>query len=206
MSSGKKIAVFISGRGSNMCAIIESTRHGVLKGLCEVVLVFSDEAQAAGLHKAGQLGIPTICLSSKNKPREEFEFEIYTLMKPFDVEYIVLAGFKRILSPYLIKRFPGRIVNIHPADPHDFKGLNGYAWAFNKRLAKTAITVHFVDEGVDTGTIIDQLEIDISKAESVEEVQTIGLKAENEFYPRVLASLFSFKDGCKEVRPDKCKP
>ena len=187
----KRIAIFISGRGSNMEAIVHQAQHGILKDVCEVVLVFSNKPGAKGLEVARQLGVPTAVIPSKGKTREEFEKEVLELLKPYRPDYIVLAGFMRILSPVFVRAYKNRIVNIHPADTKLFQGVGGYEWAFENKLPTTKITVHFVDEGVDTGPIIAQREVDLRGADTLEEVERRGLQAEHEFYSQALKKLLA---------------
>ncbi|MBF0546813.1 MAG: phosphoribosylglycinamide formyltransferase [Candidatus Riflebacteria bacterium] len=187
------LAVFISGRGSNMLSIAESCKSGLLSTLSEIRCIFSDNPSAIGIEKAGKLGFPVLSAIPGGRSRQDFEIETIRLIEPFKPDYIVLAGFKRILSPYLIGKFKGRIINIHPADSSKFQGLNGYKWAFENKLQKTFITIHFVDEGVDTGSVIAKREVDLTGVTTLEEVEKRGLKVEHEFYPEVLANFFSSK-------------
>ena len=186
----KRIAIFISGRGSNMETIVRNVQDGILKDVCEVALVLSNKENAYGLTVAESLGVPTAVIVSKGKKRAEFEQELIDFLKPYQIDYIVLAGFMRILSPLFVRAYKNRIINIHPADTAQFQGIGGYEWAFEKRLQTTKITVHFVDEGVDTGKIIAQKEVDLRGAESLEEVEKRGLKVEHEFYSEALLKLF----------------
>ncbi len=185
-----KCVILISGRGSNMEAIFKSSQSGELKELCEVVLVAADKESAGGLARAESLGIKTAFVPSKGKSREEFENDLLAVLLPLYPDFVILAGFNRILTKHFISAFPNRIINIHPADTRSFQGLHGYAWAFENKLASTMITVHFVDEGVDTGNIIAQAVIDISSASSLEEVEHIGLAREHSFYCETLKDLF----------------
>jgi phosphoribosylglycinamide formyltransferase-1 len=187
----KRIAIFISGRGSNMEAIVKNAQTGNLKNCCEVALVFSNKINAPGLEIAKKYGIETTCIESKGKNREDFESDVIEFLKRYKIDYIVLAGFMRILSPVLIHAYRNRIINIHPADTAKFKGLDGYKWAFEEGLTSTKITVHFVDEGVDTGPVIAQREVDLKGANTLEEVEKRGLKIEHEFYSQVLEKLFT---------------
>lgn len=187
----KRIAIFISGRGSNMEAIIKNTQEGILKDCCEVVLVLSNKKNAKGLEIAKKLGAETICIESKGKSREEFEREVIKYLENHNIDYIVLAGFMRILSPLFIKKYRRRIINIHPADTSQFRGAGAYEWAFNNKLDSTKITVHYVDEGVDTGEVIAQKEVNLKGAKSLEEVEKRGLKVEHKFYSEVLRNLFT---------------
>lgn len=187
----KKIVIFISGRGSNMQAIVESSRSGKLRGLCEILAVVSDRESAGGIEIARKLGIPVACILSKGKTREAFEKQIISFLEPMSPDYLVLAGFRRIISPLLIRHFRDRILNIHPADPARFRGLNGYQWAFENKMERTTVTVHLVEEGVDTGRIIAQQDVHLEGLITLQDVEAAGLRAEHEFYPRVLAELFS---------------
>lgn len=187
----KRIAIFISGRGSNMEAILKQVKDGILKNVCEVVLVFSNKPEAKGLEIARSFGVPTAVIPSRGKSREEFEQQVIELLKPYQIDYIVLAGFMRILSPLFVRAYKNRIINIHPADTRQFQGVGGYEWAFENKLQETKITVHFVDEGVDTGPIIAQRTVDLRSAETLEEIERRGLKAEHEFYSQALKKVFS---------------
>ncbi|HGY54496.1 MAG TPA: phosphoribosylglycinamide formyltransferase [Caldithrix abyssi] len=186
----KRIAIFISGRGSNMEAIVRNTQTGLLKDCCEIALVFSNKPRAKGLEIAAGLGLSTASIPSKGKKREEFDAEVVRLLEPYRVDYIVLAGFMRILSPVLIRAYPNRIINIHPADTKAFQGVGAYEWAWENRLEKTYITVHYVDEGVDTGPVIAQQEVDLRGAASLQEIERRGLAVEHELYSKALRKVF----------------
>lgn len=187
----KKIraAIIISGRGSNMEALVRSSLTGDLGSVCQVALVIANKSSAGGIQIAEGYGIPVVVIESKGKSREEFEIEACRVMAENGIELICLAGFERILSPYIISKYAGRIVNIHPADTNEFKGLHGYEWAFKSGKKKTKVTVHFVDEGVDTGSIVEQRDVDLSDCASLEEVEKKGLMIEHQLYPEALAKV-----------------
>jgi len=187
----KRIAILISGRGSNMEAIVKQTRDGILEDCCEVVLVLSNKADAKGLEVAAGLGIQVACIESKGKLRESFDQEVINYLQPFNLDYIVLAGFMRILSPVLIRNYPNRIINIHPADTREFQGVGAYEWAFENKKPYTMITVHYVDEGVDTGTVIAREKVNLESADTLEEVERRGLAVEHRFYSQVLRKVFT---------------
>lgn len=189
----KRIAIFISGRGSNMEAIIKNIKSGILKDCCKVVLVFSNKKTAEGLIIAKKFGVKTVCIESKGKKRIEFDKEIISLLKPLNIDYIVLAGYMRILSPLLIREYKNRIINIHPADTSLYKGLNAYKWAYDNKMPSTKITIHLVDEGVDTGKILAQKEVNLKNIKSLAEVEQLGLKIEHIFYSEVLKLIFTPK-------------
>jgi phosphoribosylglycinamide formyltransferase-1 len=186
----KRIVIFISGRGSNMETIVKNAQTGILKECCEIVLVFANKKEARGLEIARQLGIKTAYLESKGKQREDFDRELVTLLKPYQPDYLVLAGYMRVLSPVLIEPYRNRIINIHPADTDLYQGTHGYEWAFENTLESTKITVHLVDEGVDTGKVLAQREVDLRGVTGLEEMEQRGLKVEHAFYSEVLKKVF----------------
>lgn len=187
----QRIAILISGRGSNMVALAEQARHGILADCAEIVVVASNKPDAAGLDKARALGLEAAASSAVGKRRSVFDRELLALIEPFAPDWIVLAGYMRILTPQVVRRYPGRIVNIHPADTLEHQGLHGYDWAWDKRLTTTKITVHVVDEGLDTGPILAQRSVDLQGATSLDEVEQRGLAVEHGFYAEVLRDLFT---------------
>lgn len=193
-----RLAILLSGRGSNMLALLEATKTGVLKGLAEVVVVFSNKPDAFGLEAAAALGCPVASLPSQSRKRESFDAEAAALLQQYQPDVVVLAGYMRILSPAFIQPFAGRIVNIHPADTHHHQGLHAYEWAFENKLPETKITVHLVDEGLDTGPILAQQTVDLRGADTLAEVERRGLAVEHELYARTLAELIThtIKPSC----------
>jgi len=187
----KKIAIFISGRGSNMQTIVENCQSGILKGKATVVLVFSNNPTAQGLEYAQEQGIPTAAISSKGIKRTIFDQKVLELLKDYPLDYIILAGYMRVLSEPFVQAYTGKIINIHPADTQKHQGLHAYRWAFEQKLKQTKITVHYVDEGLDTGSIIDQATVDLAGVETLQEARDRGLVVEHQFYSQVLARLFS---------------
>ena len=174
-----------------MEAIVRQAQTGVLKDCCEVALVLANKKTAKGLETANRMNIATACIESKGKKRREFDQEVLDFLRPYHIDYIVLAGFMRIISPILISEYPNRIINIHPADTHEFKGLGSYEWAFENQLDSTKITVHYVDSGVDTGSIIEQQTVDLHGATTLEEIEARGLAVEHRFYSEVLQRIFT---------------
>jgi len=181
-----KVAILVSGRGSNMKALLERCRDGSLGEVCEPVVVFADDPDAAGLETAQELGIPTACVPSRGRKRRAFDRDLVAALEPYQPDLLVLAGFMRILTPVVIDRWPGRIVNIHPADSKAYQGAHGYDWAWEGRLEETLITVHLVDEGMDTGPVLDQAVVDLGGAADLDEVKRRGLAVEHLFFADVL--------------------
>ena len=184
----------ISGRGSNMLAIAGNVKSGNLNGICKIQTIFSNKKDAAGLKIAEELGISTHVIASKGKKRKTYDKMLLDWLKQRNPDYIILAGYMKILSPEIIREFPKKIINIHPADTTQHQGLHGYDWAFENKLETTKVTVHYVDEGLDTGEIIGQKRVDLKGVGSLEEVEKRGLKVEHEFYSECLAKVFFEKE------------
>ena len=180
-----------------MEAIIREVKFGVLKGIAEVTLVFSNNPDAAGLETAKQEGIKTTCINSKGKKRQEFDSEVIEMLSKYEFDYIVLAGYMRILSETFVEKYRKRIINIHPADTKKHQGLHGYEWAFENNLKETKITVHYVDVGLDTGEIIAQATVDLTGAENLEDVEKRGLAVEHRFYSETLSRTFQHPQDLK---------
>ena len=188
-----RLAILLSGRGSNMVALVKAVQSGVLQDVAEVAVVFSNKPDAPGLATAAALGCATASLPSQGRPRAAFDTEAAALLQQYRPDFIVLAGYMRILSPAFIQPFAGRILNIHPADTHQHQGLHAYEWAFENKLPATKITVHLVDEGLDTGPILAQQTVDLAGADTLEEVERRGLAVEHELYAQALAHLIRNK-------------
>jgi phosphoribosylglycinamide formyltransferase-1 len=174
-----------------MVALLKNIQKGILKDLCQVELVFSNKPDAAGLKIAEDFGMPTACIESKGKKREVFDQEVVDYLDQYHLDYIVLAGYMRILSPIFVSAYRNKIINIHPADTLEFQGVGAYEWAFRNKKEFTKITVHFVDEGVDTGKVIDKQVVDLRGCKTLEEVEKIGLATEHAFYSEALRKVFS---------------
>lgn len=154
LSKSLHIAVLVSGRGSNLQAIIDAARTQKINS--KIDLVISNQPNAPGLEKAQKAGIATLVIASKNKPNAFFQSELLTALKKQNPDLIVLAGFMKILSREVVSAFRGKIINIHPSLLPDFPGLNAQQQALDAGAKTTGCTVHFVDEGCDTGPIILQ--------------------------------------------------
>ena len=174
-----------------MKAIAENVQNGILKNICEIIEVFSNKKNAAGLKIAENLGLKTTVIESKGKKRSVFNSLLLEHLKSKKPDFIVLAGYMKIIPPQIIREFPNKIINIHPADTSLHQGLHGYEWAWKNKLKSTKITVHFVDEELDTGKVIGKREVDISDCKSVDEVEQKGLKVEHQFYSECLKKIFS---------------
>ncbi len=186
----KQLAILISGRGSNMKAIAEACQNGVLKGVANVRIVISNNLKAKGLETARAMNIPTAAIASKDKSRLEFDRALLRFLKEIDVDYIILAGFMRRLTKEFTDAYPQRIINIHPADTRQHRGLGAYEWAWENQLPDTKITVHYVNDKIDDGQIIAQANVDLNGVQSLAEVEARGLKVEHQFFAQALKTIF----------------
>jgi phosphoribosylglycinamide formyltransferase 1 len=186
----RRVGVLASGRGSNLRALHAATKDGVLKGSAEIVVIASDKPGAGALVFANEVGIPSIAQPKDGLAREAWDAAMVEKLASYKLDFVVLAGFMRVLSPVFVKSYPGRIVNVHPADTREHKGLGGYAFAFERKMPETKVTVHVVDDGLDTGPILAQRAVDLRGAETLEEVERRGLAVEHALYAETLRDLF----------------
>ena len=189
-----RVAILISGRGSNMLALAQAVQQGVLAGRCEIAAVISSRPGAPGLVLARERGLETVALDARGLGRDAYDDELLGALERCHADIVALAGYMRMLSPRVVARYRGRILNIHPADTAQHQGLHGYEWAFAQRLPATKITVHLVDEGLDTGRVLAQREVDLRGAETLAEVERRGLAVEHALYAEALGE-FIDKNG-----------
>tara|TARA_B100000989_G_C19514932_1_gene461119 strand:+ start:1037 stop:1618 length:582 start_codon:yes stop_codon:yes gene_type:complete len=183
-----KTAVFISGTGSNLKALIKFSK---LKGSPILIkLIISNNANAKGLNYSRLFGIKKRIFSFKRKTitEEKILFEL----KKCKIDLICLAGFMKILSKSFIKKFQGKILNIHPSLLPKFKGLNTHKRAIQKKEKYSGCTVHYVNSKVDSGKIILQKKVKISKGETPKTLRNKILIQEHKLYPRAIAKIFNF--------------
>jgi len=150
----KKIGILLSGRGSNFLAIADNIAAGRLKA--EIAVVISNRADAPGIEAARQRGLDARVIPSKGKEREAHDREVVAALRGKQVDLVCLAGYMRLLSPWFIRQFPNRILNIHPALLPAFPGLEAQKQAFEHGVKVSGCTVHFVDEDLDHGPIVVQ--------------------------------------------------
>ncbi|MFH1380717.1 MAG: phosphoribosylglycinamide formyltransferase, partial [Candidatus Omnitrophota bacterium] len=196
-----KIAVFVSGNGTNLQALIDSISKGNLKA--RIALVVSDKEDAFALKRAKNAGIETFVLNRKKfDSRENFDKEISSALDKRHIEGIILAGFMRILSEYFVKKYKNKIINIHPSLLPLFKGTSAIKDAYNAGAKKTGVTVHFVDEKLDNGPIILQETVEIGKDDTVETLEEKIHKIEHKLYPKAIQL---FVEGKLEIEGNKVK-
>ena len=183
----KKLGVLVSGRGSNLQALIDAARRGELGG--EIAVVVSNVETALGLERARQAGIPAVFRDHRGKRREAYDAEIVEILSAHQVDLVCLAGFMRLLSPVFVRAFPGRIVNIHPALLPAFPGLDAQRQAWEHGAKVTGATVHLVDEGLDSGPIVAQEAVSVLPGDTPDTLAARILEAEHRLYPRAVRLL-----------------
>jgi phosphoribosylglycinamide formyltransferase 1 len=189
----KKIAVFASGSGTNFQAIIDSINEGSLEA--QVGLLICDRKGAECIKRAESEGIPTFSFSAKDyEDKAGYEHDILRYLNEHNVEFIVLAGYMRLIGHTLLSAFQGRIVNIHPSLLPAFPGKDAIGQALAAKVPTSGVTIHFVDEGMDTGPIIDQKVVTLDEQETIESLQEKIHAVEHQLYPAVLQRLFQ-KEG-----------
>jgi len=182
----------ISGRGSNMLAIAQACAKGTIPA--KVGLVISNEPAAPGLEAARKLGIQTLVLDHRgSESREDHDRKMAAALEERGVELVCLAGYMRLLSPQFVKQYAGRVMNIHPALLPSFPGLDAQRQALEHGVRVSGVTVHFVDEGLDSGPIILQTAVRVEPDDTEETLSARILREEHRLYPEAVALFFQKK-------------
>jgi phosphoribosylglycinamide formyltransferase-1 len=176
-----KIGILISGRGSNMVALVDAVASGEIPD-SSVAIVISDQPAAAGLEKASELGVETLVIERNGRKRAEHDQEIVAQLRERKVELVCLAGYMRLLSPDFVQAFTNRIVNIHPSLLPSFPGLNVQQQAIDHGVKVSGCTVHFVDEDLDAGPIILQRVVEVKDDDTAETLSARILEQEHGAY------------------------
>jgi len=189
-SSGNLIGVLISGRGSNLVAILDRIDAGDLDA--RVALVISNEPSAAGLAAARARGVPTLPLDHRRSAtREDHDREMARALEAAGARLVCLAGYMRLLSGWFVDRFKGRILNIHPSLLPSFPGTCAQRQALESGVRISGCTVHFVDENVDSGPIVLQEAVPVLDGDTPESLEKRILEAEHRVYSRAISLYFS---------------
>lgn len=183
-----KLGILISGRGSNMVALVDAVESGEIPS-SEVAVVISDKPQAAGLAKAAERGVETVVVERKGRTREEHDAEIIAELEKRGVELVCLAGYMRLLSLSFVQAFPNKIINIHPSLLPAFPGLDAQRQAFEAGVKITGCTVHYVDELLDHGEVILQKEVEVLPDDTIETLSARILKQEHTLYVEAVRKL-----------------
>lgn len=189
------LGVLVSGRGSNLQAILDAIHSGELR--VSIGVVVSDNPQAQALCRLTGTGIPAACVErSRFAGREEFETALADNLERHGVNLVVLAGFMRLLGPTFLRRFPGRVMNVHPSLLPAFPGLAAQEQAIRYGVKVSGCTVHFVDEGMDSGPVILQQAVPVLAGDTAQTLAERILVQEHLLYPRAI-SLYA--EGCLKI-------
>ncbi|GAO38574.1 putative phosphoribosylglycinamide formyltransferase [Sphingomonas changbaiensis NBRC 104936] len=192
-----RVGVLISGRGSNMAALLYASRLPDCP--YDIVLVASNDPEAAGLTLATAEGVPTFAHAHKGMKRVEFDALIDEQLRAADVEFVALAGYMRLLSPEFIDKWAGRIVNIHPSLLPRYKGLDTHARALDAGDRAVGCSVHVVTAELDDGPVLRQIEVAVLPGDTAETLAARVLIAEHQLYPRALAD-YVMRDSTPEAK------
>ena len=183
----KRLGILLSGRGSNFEAIADSVAQGRLEA--EIAVVISNRPEARGIAIARERGLRAVVLPSKGVDRETYDRQIAAELRARRVDLVCLAGYMRLLSPFFIREFPQRILNIHPSLLPAFPGLDAQRQALEHGVKFSGCTVHFVDEGLDTGPIVQQAVVPVMDDDTVESLSARILKEEHRIYSEAIAQV-----------------
>ncbi len=190
MSQPHRIGILLSGRGSNFLALAEATHSGAIPDT-EIAVVLSDKEGAPGLANAREHGLPALAVPSRGRTRAEQDAETITHLQRHGVTLVCLAGYMRLLSPGFIRAFPDRILNIHPSLLPAFPGLHAQRQALDYGVQLAGCTVHFVDEDLDHGVIVEQSAVPVLPGDNEGTLAARILVEEHRLYPRAVAQVLS---------------
>ncbi|AEH49477.1 phosphoribosylglycinamide formyltransferase [Parageobacillus thermoglucosidasius] len=184
----KNIAIFASGSGTNFQAIVDATKSGIVPA--RVALLVCDNPGAKVIERAEREHIPAFVFSPKNyASKAGFEQAILAELRKHKIEFIALAGYMRLIGPTLLDAYEGKIVNIHPSLLPAFPGKDAIGQAYRAGVKITGVTIHYVDEGMDTGPIIAQRAVPVYEGETLAQLEARIHDVEHELYPAVLKTL-----------------
>ncbi|HEX3505020.1 MAG TPA: phosphoribosylglycinamide formyltransferase [Xanthobacteraceae bacterium] len=199
----KRVAVLISGRGSNMTALIEAAKAKDYPA--EIVLVVSNRPDAPGLSRARDAGITTALIDHKafGKDRTAFEHALDVELRAKQVDIVCLAGFLRLFTPWFVDRWSGRMINIHPALLPQFKGLDTHRRALEAGVEEHGATVHFVSAGMDEGPVILQKSVPVVGSDTEASLAARVLEVEHQIYPQALRMVAEGRTRLPDPVPQK---
>lgn len=182
----KRLAFLVSGNGSNMANLIQRIKKGEIRG-AEAALVISNKPDVKALVRALEFGIPSVVIAHGDyNSRESFDEALSECLARHKIDFVCLCGFMRILTEGFVQKYYGRLINIHPAFLPDFPGGHAIRDAWNAKAKETGVTVHFVDTGVDTGTVILQKKVPVLPGDTLESLETRVHETEYNVYPEAL--------------------
>jgi len=188
----KNLGILLSGRGSNFEAIARNIAAEKIRD-ARIAIVVSNRGDAPGIETAKELGLPTLGIPSKGKQREEHDQEVVAALELHKVDFVCLAGYMRLLSPWFVKQFPQRILNIHPSLLPAFPGLEAQQQAFAYGVKVAGCTVHFVDEELDHGAIIVQKAVPVLDSDDEHTLAARILEQEHIAYSEAIAMVVQGK-------------
>ena len=201
MSKKLSLAVLLSGNGTNFQAIIDSIEKGQLKAAIKIVI--SNNKDAFGLQRAKKHNIKNLCIDHRDfEDRKSYDLRLMKTLEQESVDYIVLAGFMRILGPNFIRNFPKKIINIHPSLLPKYPGLNTHKKVLENKDKEHGVTVHIVDEGLDSGPIIGFIKVKVEDGEKESNLENRIHKLEHYIYPKILSE---FQEGRISTIDNKIK-
>lgn len=184
-----KVAVFASGNGSNFENLVLQEKK---QKNYEIKMLLTDKKNSYAVKRSENLGIKSYIVELKDfKNKDEYENKIIEILKDEDIDLIVLGGYMKIISPVLLKEYEGKIINIHPSYLPNYQGKDAIERCFLDKNKETGVTIHYVDQGVDTGKIIYQEKIEIERLESLESLEKKIHQLEYEIYPKILTRICS---------------
>jgi phosphoribosylglycinamide formyltransferase 1 len=188
-----KIAILASTNGTDLQAIIDELKSGNMPGI-ELTLVASNKEDCYALQRASEQGYETLFLDPSGKSRLEFDQELAATLKEQKIDLIVLVGYMRILSPEFVRKFPRQIINVHPSLIPKYCGKNFYGKSVHEAVlanneSQSGMTIHYIDEGVDTGEIILQKSCSVDPGETADSLKAKVQELEKTYYPQVIRTL-----------------
>jgi phosphoribosylglycinamide formyltransferase-1 len=205
MGDAGRFGMLISGRGSNMLALIRAARDGRIPAMPAVVI--SNVAEAAGLAAAEAHGVPTAVVDhSRSASREEHDRKVMEILAEHEVDLVCLAGYMRLLSPAFVAAYPQRVLNIHPSLLPAFPGLHAQRQALAAGVKVSGCTVHFVDEKLDHGPIVAQAALAVEEDETEDHLSARILELEHRLYPDAVRSFFLGRLTVEEGRVTAAEP
>ena len=186
MKKPLRFAVFVSGKGSNLHAIVDAVKKGEIAS--ELALVFSNKPKAEALKYAAEIGLETLHLHPRDYTNpQSYDRDIVINLKRAKIDFIVLAGYMKLLTPYFVKEYPNKIINVHPSLLPAFKGKQGIKDAFTYGAKITGVTIHFVNDKMDNGPIIIQESVKVPEGETLEDLTEKIHKIEHRIFKKAIA-------------------
>ena len=185
-----RVAIFASGNGTNFEVLAKHFQSGDIPG--ELSLLFCNHPDAPVMKRAQRLGIPAESFTVKSwGGKEEYEKQLLQLLKKYQIDFIALAGYLRVVGPTILNQYEHRIVNLHPAWLPEYPGLHSIERAFNDQRKQTGVTVHYIDAGLDSGPIIAQRHVPILPSDTVETLEERVHETEHQLYPEAVKQVLT---------------